>query len=226
MAALASSFTFAPASALAGRNASSIRGKALSSALPRAASIPQQQPQRASASAGRAAGRAVGLAAAAAAATGGAAAERGVCGGGGGGGVSSRRQGRAERMVALGRKGTLGKIIGGDINDDAPKPVAEKEKKPKGMPKNMQGMQGKPGRPDAPVAAGSSAGDSKRVGNWLKVGSLTEDFKEKPIKLLELANGNFLLVKWEDNVFCTSLNSTAGAGRLEHGTTPRGGIST
>ena len=41
------------------------------------------------------------------------------------------------------------------------------------------------------------------------MGDANADFDAKPIKALVLANGNFCLVKWEDQIFCVDCNSTA-----------------
>jgi hypothetical protein len=59
--------------------------------------------------------------------------------------------------------------------------------------------------------AGSGGNQKGPGGSWLDVGTLNDPaFEEKPIKLVELANGNFLLVKYDaDNMFVTACNSTA-----------------
>ena len=52
---------------------------------------------------------------------------------------------------------------------------------------------------------------AKRKDGYIAVGNVNTDFTEKNIKLLELANGQFLAVRWEDtgDVYVIPCASTA-----------------
>ena len=108
---------------------------------------------------------------------------------------------RGAQVVPRARKGMLADTLDGD----------GKKKKKK---KDKRGGPGPSGGSDSmagslePAFAGSKPSKPKGK-NWIEVGNVTADFKEKPIKPLVLANGNFILVKWEELVFCADCNSTA-----------------
>ena len=119
----------------------------------------------------------------------------------GGWGASTLLERRADSLVAHGRKGMLGQTLEGEEGMSK-----KKAKKKADKADARQGSDSMAGSLEPAFAGGAS---KAKGGNWLSVGNVKDDFKEKPIKALVLANGNFCLVKWEDQVFCTSCNSTA-----------------
>ena len=115
---------------------------------------------------------------------------------------------RGARVVPRARKGMLADTLDGEGKK-------KKKKKDKKAAKAKTAAPGSGGGSDSiagslePAFAGSTASKKPAGKNWIEVGNLAADFKEKPIKPLVLANGNFVLVKWEDLVFCADCNSTA-----------------
>ena len=103
---------------------------------------------------------------------------------------------RGERLVANGRKGMLGQTLDGEEGGGKKKREAKKAEKLA----QQQSM-----------AASMDPAAAKRKDGWLAVGNVNTDFKEKNIKLLELANGQFLAVRWEETgqVFVVPCASTA-----------------
>jgi nitrite reductase/ring-hydroxylating ferredoxin subunit len=109
---------------------------------------------------------------------------------------------RGAGVVPRARKGMLADTLDGD---------GKKKKKDKKASKTA----GSGGGSDSitgslePAFAGQSKSSKPAGKNWIEVGNVSADFQTKPIKPLVLANGNFILVKWEDLVFCADCNSTA-----------------
>ena len=103
---------------------------------------------------------------------------------------------RGERLVANGRKGMLGQTLDGEEGGGKKRREAKKAEKFA----QQQSM-----------AASIDPAAAKRKDGWLAVGNVNTDFKEKNIKLLELANGQFLAVRWEETgqVFVVPCASTA-----------------
>ena len=103
---------------------------------------------------------------------------------------------RGERLVANGRKGMLGQTLDGEEGGGKKRREAKKAEKFA----QQQSM-----------AASVDPAAAKRKDGWLAVGNVNTDFKEKNIKLLELANGQFLAVRWEETgqVFVVPCASTA-----------------
>jgi len=117
-------------------------------------------------------------------------------------------------VVARGRKGMLGRVIDGE--DDETTSKKKKEKRAAAAADKAATFDGAGRAPkgSASMAASLEGGlgkASSKGKNWIVVGDAKTDFASKPIKLLELANGNFLLVKYAetDQVFCIPCNSTA-----------------
>ena len=110
---------------------------------------------------------------------------------------------RGAGVVPRARKGMLADTLDGD------------GKKKKKKDKKASKTAGPGGGSDSiagslePAFAGQSASSKPTGKNWIEVGNVSADFQTKPIKPLVLANGNFVLVKWEDLVFCADCNSTA-----------------
>ena len=113
---------------------------------------------------------------------------------------------RGADVVPRARKGMLADTLDGD---------GKKKKKDKKAKKAAKTAGSGTGGSDSiagslePAFAGSKPSTRPSGKNWIEVGNVTADFKTKPIKPLVLANGNFILVKWEDLVFCADCNSTA-----------------
>ena len=90
--------------------------------------------------------------------------------------------------MVSGRKGMLGKTIEGDdglTSKERKKEKAQKAKKKEGSDSLAGSME--PGYAGSSVGGGGGAGTAKA--GWLSVGNAMNDFKEKPIKALVLANG-------------------------------------
>jgi nitrite reductase/ring-hydroxylating ferredoxin subunit len=124
-------------------------------------------------------------------------------------GVDAAIQRRGDGIVARARKGTLADTLDGDGGKKK-----KKDKKAVGGGATSGGSDSMAGSLEPQFAGrGSSSTASKanaaREKNWIEVGNVNIDFKEKPIKPLVLANGNFILVQWEDLIFCADCNSTA-----------------
>ena len=115
------------------------------------------------------------------------------------GGHSMRR---GDSTVTHARKGMLADTLDGDES-------AKKKKKDKKAAKSGGGSDSMAGSLEPAFAGAAGSKKSSNNKNWLTVANITADFKEKPIKLLDLANGNFLAVKWESQVFVCDCNSTA-----------------
>ena len=110
---------------------------------------------------------------------------------------------RGAGVVPRARKGMLADTLDGDGKKKKKDKKASKTATPGGGSDSIAGSL-------EPAFAGQSKGSSKPAGkNWIEVGNVSADFQTKPIKPLVLANGNFILVKWEDLVFCADCNSTA-----------------
>jgi len=103
---------------------------------------------------------------------------------------------RGERLVANGRKGMLAETLDGEEGG------AKKSKKDKKAGKFAQTQS---------MAASMDPKAAKRKDGYIAVGNVNTDFTEKNIKLLELANGQFLAVRWEDtgDVYVIPCASTA-----------------
>ena len=101
---------------------------------------------------------------------------------------------RGERLVANGRKGMLAETLDGE--------EGKKSKKDKKAGKFAQTQS---------MAASMDPKAAKRKDGYIAVGNVNTDFTEKNIKLLELANGQFLAVRWEDtgDVYVIPCASTA-----------------
>lgn len=101
---------------------------------------------------------------------------------------------RGERLVANGRKGMLAETLDGE--------EGKKSKKDKKAGKFAQTQS---------MAASMDPKAAKRKDGYIAVGNVNTDFQEKNIKLLELANGQFLAVRWEDtgDVYVIPCASTA-----------------
>ena len=101
---------------------------------------------------------------------------------------------RGERLVANGRKGMLAETLDGE--------EGKKSKKDKKAGKFAQTQS---------MAASMDPKAAKRKDGYIAVGNVNTDFTEKNIKLLELANGQFLAVRWEETgqVFVIPCASTA-----------------
>lgn len=111
---------------------------------------------------------------------------------------------RAGALVARARKGVLADTLDGDDSKRAKK-KDKKAKKAKSAPRGSDSMAGSL----EPAFAGAASSSKPSGKNWILVGNADADFDAKPIKALVLANGNFCLVKWEDQIFCVDCNSTA-----------------
>ena len=114
---------------------------------------------------------------------------------------------RGADVVPRARKGMLADTLDGDGKKKKKDKKAKKAAKTAGGP-GTGGSDSIAGSLE-PAFAGSKPSTRPSGKNWIEVGNVTADFKEKPIKPLVLANGNFILVKWEDLVFCADCNSTA-----------------
>jgi nitrite reductase/ring-hydroxylating ferredoxin subunit len=108
---------------------------------------------------------------------------------------------RGDCTVTHARKGLLAETLDGE-ESARKKKMDKKAKQAGGGGDSMAGSL-------EPQFAGQQQKTPAAGKNWIVVGNVNEDFKEKPIKPLVLANGNFCLVKWEDLVFVTDCNSTA-----------------
>ena len=94
--------------------------------------------------------------------------------------VGEHEHGRGDVLVAHGRKGMLGRTIDGE--DDAGKQRKKKRDKG-GAAESLAGSL-------EPAFAGKSSGGGRgATDNWLSVGNIKDDFKEKNIKALVLGNG-------------------------------------
>ena len=111
---------------------------------------------------------------------------------------------RADALVARARKGLLADTLDGDDSKRAKK-KDKKAKKAKSAPRGSDSVAGSL----EPAFAGAASSSKPSGKNWILVGDANADFDAKPIKALVLANGNFCLVKWEDQIFCVDCNSTA-----------------
>ena len=111
---------------------------------------------------------------------------------------------RADALVARARKGLLADTLDGDDSKRAKK-KDKKAKKAKSAPRGSDSVAGSL----EPAFAGAASSSKPSRKNWILVGDANADFDAKPIKALVLANGNFCLVKWEDQIFCVDCNSTA-----------------
>ena len=105
---------------------------------------------------------------------------------------------------ARARKGLLADTLDGDDSKRAKK-KDKKAKKAKSAPRGSDSVAGSL----EPAFAGAASSSKPSRKNWILVGDANADFDAKPIKALVLANGNFCLVKWEDQIFCVDCNSTA-----------------
>lgn len=92
----------------------------------------------------------------------------------------SRGHRRGELLVSRGRKGMLGQTLDGEEG-------GKKAKKDKAAKK--KGSDSLAGSLEPGFAGSKSTGGSGGKGSWLSVGNVKEDFNEKPIKALVLANG-------------------------------------
>ena len=113
---------------------------------------------------------------------------------------------RGDALVVAARKGLLADTLDGE--DGAKK--TKKDKKKANQPGGA-GSESMAGSLEPAFAGGAS---NKRPAssdkNWIpNLANVNADFGEKPTKALVLANGNFVLAKWDDQVFCCDCNSTA-----------------
>lgn len=97
-------------------------------------------------------------------------------------------RGRAALLVAHGRKGMLGKTIDGD-DGKSKKDKKKKDKAEKGSDSLAGSMEPGFAGKSSGGSGGEGGGGGSAKGNWLTVGNVKEDFTEKPIKALVLANG-------------------------------------
>jgi nitrite reductase/ring-hydroxylating ferredoxin subunit len=109
---------------------------------------------------------------------------------------------RGADVVPRARKGMLADTLDGDGKKKKKDKKASKTAGPGGGSDSIAGSL-------EPAFAGQSKPSKPAGKNWIEVGNVSADFQTKPIKPLVLANGNFILVKWEDLVFCADCNSTA-----------------
>jgi nitrite reductase/ring-hydroxylating ferredoxin subunit len=109
---------------------------------------------------------------------------------------------RGAGVVPRARKGMLADTLDGDGKKKKKDKKASKTAGPGGGSDSIAGSL-------EPAFAGQSKSSKPAGKNWIEVGNVSADFQTKPIKPLVLANGNFILVKWEDLVFCADCNSTA-----------------
>ena len=109
---------------------------------------------------------------------------------------------RGAGVVPRARKGMLADTLDGDGKKKKKDKKASKTATPGGGSDSIAGSL-------EPAFAGQSKSSKPAGKNWIEVGNVSADFQTKAIKPLVLANGNFILVKWEDLVFCADCNSTA-----------------
>jgi nitrite reductase/ring-hydroxylating ferredoxin subunit len=110
--------------------------------------------------------------------------------------------------VVAARKGLLADTLDGE---DGAKKKKKKDKKKANNQPGGAGSDSMAGSLEPAFAGGTSnkppASSEK---NWIpNLANVNADFGEKPTKALVLANGNFVLAKWDDQIFCCDCNSTA-----------------
>ncbi len=112
---------------------------------------------------------------------------------------------RGDALVVAARKGLLADTLDGE---DGAKKKKKDKKKANNQPGGGAGSDSMAGSLEPAFASNKRPASSDK--NWIpNLANVDADFGEKPTKALVLANGNFVLAKWDDQVFCCDCNSTA-----------------
>ena len=112
---------------------------------------------------------------------------------------------RGDALVVAARKGLLADTLDGE---DGAKKKKKDKKKANNQPGGGAGSDSMAGSLEPAFASKKRPASSDK--NWIpNLANVNADFGEKPTKALVLANGNFVLAKWDDQIFCCDCNSTA-----------------